>query len=57
MKQYILFSEEELTDLVKGNTIEHPLPSGKILYFMCAERFDEMMKKKEDSHEENSDYV
>lgn len=44
-RNYILFSEEELTDLGKGNIIEHPLPSGEVLYFMCAERYAEMMEE------------
>lgn len=47
MKRYILFSEEELTDLGKGNEIECPLPSGEILYFMCAERYEEMIRETE----------
>lgn len=47
MKQYILFSEEELIDLGKGNTIKHRLPSGEVLYFMCAERYEEMLKEEE----------
>lgn len=47
MRRYILFSEEELTDLGMGNTIEHPLPSGEILYFMCAERYDEQREEEE----------
>ena len=51
MRRYILFSEEELIDLGKGNTIECPLPSGEILYFMCAERYDEMRNNAEEETE------
>ena len=47
MKRYILFSEEELIDLGKGNIIDHRLPNGEILYFMCAERYDEMIEESE----------
>ena len=47
MEQYILFTEEELSDLGKGNVIEHPLPGGEILYFMCTERFLEMCDDEE----------
>lgn len=48
MKRYILFTEEELTDLGKGTTIECPMPSGEILYFMCVERYEEMLREKEE---------
>ena len=47
MKKYILFTEEELTDLGKGNEIKHSLSNGEVLYFMCTERFVEMMEEQE----------
>lgn len=45
MRRYIIFSEEELIDLGKGNIIEHRLHSGEIIYFMCAERYAEMCEE------------
>ena len=45
-KYYILFSEEELSDLGKGNEIEHQMLSGETVYFMCAERYAEMVAEK-----------
>lgn len=51
MKRYILFTEEELTDLGKGNTIEFPY-NDKVLYFMCQERYDEMLNGTDEKGEE-----
>lgn len=48
MKQYILFSEEELSDLGKGDMIDFRLPSEELVCFMCAERYVEMLDKQED---------
>lgn len=45
MKRYILFSEEELSDLGKGNMIYHRLPDGELVCFMCAERYAEMKEE------------
>ena len=52
MKRYILFTEEELTDLGKGNEIKHTLSSGETLYFMCTERFRELCNDEEYEDEE-----
>lgn len=51
MKRYILFSEEELTDLGKGNVIDFELPNGEMLCFMCAERYNEMLEKQEEDND------
>lgn len=48
MKQYILFSEEELVDLGKGNMIDFRLPSGELVCFMCSERYVEMLNEPEE---------
>lgn len=48
MSKYILFSEEELTNLGMGNTIEAPLESGEVLYFMCAERYYEQRAEEDE---------
>ena len=48
MRRYILFSEEELISLGKGNVIQQALSSGEVLFFMCAERYDEMCEEQED---------
>ena len=55
MKRYILFTEEELTDLGKGNEIKHTLSSGETLYFMCTERFRELCNDEEYEDEEYED--
>lgn len=39
MKRYILFTEEELDDMIHGEEIHHQLPSGETVYFMCKEHF------------------
>lgn len=46
-KRYICFTEEELTDLGKGNIIEIP-HNNEVLYFMCQERYDEMVTEEEE---------
>ena len=48
MKRYILFSEEELIDLGKGNMIDFKMPNGELVCFMCAERYEEMLREKEE---------
>ena len=45
MRRYILFSEEELIDLGKGNVIDYKLPNGETVIFMCAERYEEMIEE------------
>ena len=54
MKRYILFSEEELIDLGKGNAIDHQMPGGEVLTFMCRERFVELCEEQEDILDEDT---
>ena len=42
LKRYILFTLEELEDLINGCEIEHPTSGGEILYFMNKEHFAQM---------------
>ena len=37
MKRYILFTAEELDDMIHGEEIERVTETGDTLYFMCAE--------------------
>lgn len=39
MKRYILFTDEELVKLIRGEEIEHTNSDGTILYFMAKEHF------------------
>ena len=39
MKRYILFTEEELDDMIHGSEIAHTLSNGETVYFMCEEHF------------------
>jgi hypothetical protein len=42
MKRYILFTQEELTDMLNGREIDHDISevkAGEKLYFMCKEHF------------------
>lgn len=50
MKHYILFTEQELDDMLHGEEIMHRpgLTKGEPLYFMCKEHF--VAKEKEDIH-------
>lgn len=40
MKHYILFTQEELEDMLNGCEIMH-CPEGEPIYFMCKEHFFE----------------
>lgn len=42
MKRYILFTLEELEDLINGYEIEHPMSGGEVLCFMNKEHFAKM---------------
>ena len=48
MKRYILFSKEELSDLGKGVVIDHLVPNGEKVSFMCAECYEEMLNETEE---------
>ena len=41
MKRYVLFTQEELEDMLNGREIEHFLScsNGEPIYFMCKEHF------------------
>lgn len=39
MKHYVLFTEEELDDMIHGEEIEHRFSTGETIYFMCKEHF------------------
>lgn len=39
MKHYILFTAEELDDMIHGEEIQHQLSNGETVYFMCKEHF------------------
>ena len=54
MKRYILFSEEELIDLGRGDEIALEVSGGEILYFMCRERFVELCEEQEDILDEDT---
>ena len=41
MKRYILFTDEELDDMIHGCEIEHRV-DGKTLYFMSKEHFAQL---------------
>lgn len=42
MKRYILFTQEELEDMLNGCEIEHHVSGcDEPLYFMCKEHFDQ----------------
>lgn len=42
MKRYILFTDEELVKLIRGEEIEHKNSDGDTLYFMSKEYFSEL---------------
>ena len=41
MKHYILFTKDELEDMLEGVEICHTLSNGETVYFMCKEKFIE----------------
>lgn len=41
MKHYILFTKDELEDMMKGVELCHTLSNGENVYFMCKEKFIE----------------
>lgn len=42
LKRYILFTLEELEDLINGHEIEHPTSGGEVLYFMNKGHFAQL---------------
>ena len=39
MKHYILFTKDELEDMLEGLEICHTLSTGEAVYFICKEEF------------------
>lgn len=48
MKKIILFTLEEIEDMLNGCEIEHRTSSGEVLYFMSAEHFAQMADARPD---------
>lgn len=44
MKEYILFTDEELDDLVHGGEVKVRMRNGEVLYFMAKEHFDQLVR-------------
>lgn len=49
MKQYILFTEEELDGMLHGEEIELRRNDGSIIYFMAQEHYDQSIKEKDNA--------
>lgn len=47
MKQYILFTEEELYNMIDGVELELRRNDGSIIYFMAQEHYDQSIKEKD----------
>lgn len=39
MKHYVLFTKEELCDMIRGKEIKHSISDAGTLYFMCKDYF------------------
>lgn len=46
MRRYILFTEEELYDLLNGGETEHRFDNGETVYFMSVDQYAKMLKAK-----------
>lgn len=47
MKHYILFTKEELCDMLCGKEVEHTISNTGTLYFMCKDYFDTKEEQEE----------